>query len=109
MTMIGSFKLDPDGTYSGTVTTLALKVRARIVPNLDKSEDRHPDYRVFAQGRVEIGAAWKKLSDQNKPYLSVSLDDPSFAQPLNAALVGSPDDQEDTFSLVWSRPRANGG
>jgi uncharacterized protein (DUF736 family) len=104
---IGTFKRDPNGSYTGTVVTLAFKARVSIVPNPDKSADNQPDYRVFAQG-VEIGAAWKKTSEQQRPYLSLSLDDPSFAAPLNAALVAS-DGEDGSFVLAWTRPRRNAG
>jgi uncharacterized protein (DUF736 family) len=105
---IGTFKLDPNGSYTGTVITLAFKARVRIIPNPDKSADNQPDYRVYSQGSVETGAAWKKTSDQGRPYLSVSLDDPSFAAPLNAALVAS-EGEDGSFVLAWTRPRRNAG
>jgi len=49
---------------------------------------------------MEIGAGWKRQSAANKPYISVKLDDPSFAAPLNARLV---DADNGTAQLYWSR------
>jgi uncharacterized protein (DUF736 family) len=50
---------------------------------------------------VEFGAAWKKTSRSKRDYLSVTLDDPSFAAPVYANLI----DSDGGFSLVWSRSR----
>lgn len=78
MATIGNFTANGNG-FVGTVKTLALgTVKAKIVAAA-RSSDKAPDYRIFA-GTLECGAAWKKKSqDQNREYLSVKLDDPSFA------------------------------
>ena len=68
--------------------------------------DKAPSYRVVGPsktGNVELGAAWKKRSEEGRDYLSVKLDDPSLAQPINCALVESSDSEG--FILVWSRDR----
>jgi len=39
------------------------------------------------QGPVELGAAWEKVSNEGRDYLSVKLDDPSFPAPIHATLV----------------------
>ncbi|MCQ9155196.1 DUF736 domain-containing protein, partial [Acidomonas methanolica] len=54
-----------------------------------------------APHKVEIGAAWSKRSNEGRDYLGLKLDDPSFNAPIYANLF---DDEEDTFSLIWSRP-----
>ena len=51
---------------------------------------------------LKFGAAWKKTSRENRDYLSVKLDDPSFPAPIYASLV----DAEDGYSLIWSRSRS---
>jgi len=51
---------------------------------------------------VEFGAAWKKQSDKGNAYLSVKLDDPSFAAPIYASLVEA---EGEELSLIWSRRR----
>lgn len=101
MATIGTFTRQADGSYAGAIKTLSLNVRqAQLRPN-DKSDERAPDFRIFA-GAVEFGAAWKKTSRENRHYLSVKLDDPSFAVPIYATLV----DAEEGYSLIWSRSRA---
>jgi uncharacterized protein (DUF736 family) len=97
MTTIGTFTRDGEG-FAGTIATLAIKAKASIKPN-SKTVENAPDYRVYASG-VEIGAAWSKKSEANKPYLSIKLDDPSFAGSIFCRLVGKDDG---SHLLVWSR------
>ncbi|HKE40463.1 MAG TPA: DUF736 domain-containing protein [Casimicrobiaceae bacterium] len=96
MSNIGSFTKQEDG-FVGTLRTLTVNVKVKIVPVV-KENDKGPDYRVLA-GAMEIGAAWKRQSKTNKPYLSVRIDDPSFPAPVNARLV----DGEDGPTLYWTR------
>ena len=97
MTSIGTFTRQDDG-FNGTLRTLAFSVNLKIVP-IVKGKENGPDYRVFANA-TEIGAAWKRHSAANKPYLSVRLDDPSFAAPVDARLV---DGEDGTAILYWNR------
>ena len=66
---------------------------------------RSPSHRVFV-GKVEIGAAWAKRSNEGRDYLGLKLDDPSFTAPIFANLF---DDEGDTYSLIWSRPNKRNG
>ena len=100
MQTIGAFTQSPDGSYSGSIKTLTLNVKNAQFKPAEKETDKTPDFRVMAAG-VEIGAAWKKTSRAKRDYLSVTLDDPSFAAPVYANLV----DVEDGFNLVWNRSR----
>ena len=102
MATIGTFTAGKDG-YAGTIRTLTISVKARIVAN-DKKSDAAPDFRVYA-GRAELGAAWKARTSSDKPrdYLSVLLDDPSFAEPVRAALF---EDEDGAAWLVWNRREA---
>ena len=98
MTTIGTFTRDGD-SFTGTIATLALKAKVAIKP-VTKTVENAPDYRVYAAG-VEIGAAWSKTSEGNKrEYLSIKLDDPSFADAIYCRLIGKTDDNH---VLVWSR------
>jgi uncharacterized protein (DUF736 family) len=102
MANIGSFNKAEDGTFNGTIKTLQLNTKAKFSP-LDATSNGGPDFRIFA-GNVEIGAAWKKTSQQDRPYLSVKLDDPSLPAPIYASL--HEDDQPGQFSMIWTRPQA---
>ncbi|WP_119304737.1 DUF736 domain-containing protein [Dongia deserti] len=98
MATIGTFTKSGDG-FTGSVKTLTLNVKAAIRA-AEKSNDKAPDFRIFA-GTVEFGAAWKKTSKEDREYVSVKLDDPSFATPIYASLVEAEDGQ--SYSLIWSR------
>jgi uncharacterized protein (DUF736 family) len=102
MATIGTFKLIENGRFEGTLGTLIVRARVNIVPVDTKTSDDQPDYRVYT-GRFELGAGWSKTSDRGTEYVSLVLDDPSFAGPLYAALM--PTDEPDTHRLVWSRPK----
>ena len=99
MATIGSFTAIPDG-YSGTIRTLTVNVKAKIVANDQKKSEGAPDFRVYA-GRAELGAAWKAQTNSEEPrdYLSVQLDDPSFPEPIRAALF----EDDGAAFLVWNR------
>ena len=85
MAQIGSFTRGEDGVFAGTIKTLSLNVKARLVPADTSSNEKAPDLRVLV-GNVEIGAAWRRTSKENTEYHSVKLDDPSFPAPIYANL-----------------------
>ena len=98
MATIGNFTRDGNA-FTGTIVTLALKSKATFQP-IDKANENAPDFRIYAAG-VEIGAAWSRTSQGGeRPYLSVKLDDPSFAQPIYGRLVEL---REGGHRLIWSR------
>jgi uncharacterized protein (DUF736 family) len=99
MATIGSFKQDGND-FTGAVQTLAFKAKLTIKA-VDKASDTAPDYRVLA-GAVEVGAAWSKVSKDGVPYISLKLDDPSFAAPIYANLM---DKNDGTHDMIWSRSR----
>ena len=102
MANIGTFTAQ-NGSYSGSVRTLTLNVKVKIVPN-DKESENAPDFRIVA-GHFEIGAAWKKVSrTAERPYLSVTLDDPSFPATIYARLV---EGEEGVHNLIWSRSKGD--
>jgi uncharacterized protein (DUF736 family) len=97
MAAIGTFTSTENG-FTGSIRTLALNVKARIA-RVENPSDKGPQYRIFA-GSVELGAAWQKRSEQDRDYLSVKLDDPSFPSPIYAKLT----EVEGEYQLIWSRP-----
>jgi uncharacterized protein (DUF736 family) len=104
MPVIGTFKADKDG-YAGIIRTLSLNAKVRIVANDQKNVASAPDFRVFS-GTAEIGAAWRKTSaDDSTSYLRVRLDDPSFREPIRAALMEKSEDG--VLRLLWRRERSN--
>ncbi len=98
MATIGTFHKQADGSYAGAIKTLSLNVKAAQFRASETDNEKGPDFRIFA-GQTEFGAAWKKTSRENRDYLSVKLDDPSFPAPIYASLV----DADDGYALIWSR------
>ena len=104
MAVIGTFKADKDG-YAGTIRTLSINAKVRIVANDQKSGSSAPDFRVFA-GQTEVGAAWRKTSrEKEASYLRVRLDDPSFPEPIHAALMEQTEDG--VLRLLWRREKSD--
>src|SRR3546814_4659967 len=93
MANIGTFTAEKDG-FTGTLRTLTLNVKVKLVAN-DKGENESaPDFRLQAAGH-DIGAAWKKTSEAGRAYISVTLDDPSFPATVYARLIEGEDGAHD--------------
>ena len=103
MANIGLFKHTRFG-YEGMITTLSLCLNARFVPNRKKKTETSPDYFIKA-GDSDLGVAWKATSkgEEAKDYLKCVLDDPSFPNPIHAALF----DHSNGADLVWNRASSN--
>ena len=95
--IIGTFTKNGD-SYEGNIESLTLRAMVTIDP-VTKRTDKSPDYRIFF-GAAEIGAAWNKTSKKGNGYLAVSLDDPSFSQPVACVLT---EYQKGAFHLIWNR------
>lgn len=98
MAIIGSFTKSETG-FTGTIRSFSLKIKCEL-RQTEKANDKAPDYRILS-GQTEFGAAWKKTSSEGRAYLSVKLDDPSWAQPIYASLMEAEDGE--SHSLIWSR------
>jgi uncharacterized protein (DUF736 family) len=106
MATIGTFK-KTGNEFTGQIVTLSLQAKnVRIVPETSRSGENAPSHRVYV-GRVEIGAAWSKRSNEGRDYLGLKLDDPSFNAPIFANLFD--DEDGEGFSLIWSRPSRRNG
>lgn len=98
MAIIGTFTKSGDG-FNGSIKTLTLSAKVSFKP-IELEGEKAPNFRVTA-GTVEFGAAWKKTSRENRDYLSVKVDDPSFPGPIYATLVET--DTAGEYALIWSR------
>ncbi|MBN8713844.1 MAG: DUF736 domain-containing protein [Xanthomonadales bacterium] len=101
MANIGTFTADKDG-FTGTLRTLTLNVKVKLIPNDKGDRENAPDFRLQATGGYDIGAAWKKVSQAERPYLSVTFDDPSFPATIYARLI---EEDDGTHNLIWSRSK----
>ena len=104
MSAIGTFTSAKGGGWDGSIHTLTINTKVRLVPNDNRENENAPAFLIFA-GRSELGAAWKQRSSGETPrdYLSVKLDDPSLPEAISAALFDATDGKE--AQLVWSRRR----
>jgi uncharacterized protein (DUF736 family) len=106
MANIGTFTKTAKG-YTGKIVTMSVQQKkVRIEAETDVQNDKAPTHRVFV-GRAEIGAGWAKRSNEGRDYLSLKLDDPSFAAPIYANLFD--DEDGTTYNLIWSRTRPSNG
>lgn len=106
MAIIGSFTKTEE-SFVGTIRTMTINVKAKITPNKEKANDKAPDYRVYAGG-AELGGGWREKSkNDEREYISLRLDDPSFVAPIRAAFFENA--EEGTGVMVWSRDANNGG
>jgi uncharacterized protein (DUF736 family) len=105
MSVIGTFTSAKDGGWNGSIQTLTINTKVRLVPNDNRENENAPAFLIFA-GRSELGAAWQQRTNGENPrdYLSVKLDDPSLPEAISAALFEATDGKE--AQLVWSRRRS---
>lgn len=96
MTTIGHFRRDGEG-YAGRLTTLQLDATVRLAP-VEKVSARAPTFRAYV-GETECGAAWPPTDPASGVVLSLRLDDPTWAEPIDARLMAG----EEPLSLVWIR------
>ena len=101
---IGTFTLAKDGGWTGSIRTLTIAAKVRLVPNDDRTNDNAPAFRVFV-GTSRIGDAWEAHTSADAPrtYWRLKFDDPSLPEPLTAALF--PAEDGGTAHLVWNRRR----
>ena len=93
------------GRLRGTIRTVSIDAKVRIVANDRKSASTAPDFRIFA-GQTEIGAAWRKTArERNASYLSVRLDDPAFPEAIHATLMEQTEDG--VLRLLWRREKSD--
>lgn len=106
MAQIGTFTRNDDGFF-GRIRTLTLDVEVAILPADDTDAENAPEHRVFLDG-LEVGAAWDRTGDKAGSYLSLTIDDPSFLEPIRARLFEA-DAKKGVWNLHWTRRKKNDG
>ena len=103
MATIGQFKKTEVG-FDGHISTLTMDCDVCFIPNDNKKNEDSPDFFIKA-GECDLGFARHAIAqgDDCQPYISVFLDDPSFASPIWAALF----ETNGSAQLLWSRSRKN--
>lgn len=118
MSEVGYLKPEMDGgeeVLIGQIRTLELAVDLSLRPTGEGLRSRRPSHLIFAksaQGRLtQIGSAWTKemnAADRTgEKFLSLTLDDPSFARPLNVAAFK--DAETGNYTITWRRHQAGNG
>lgn len=104
MSHIGSFKKVGED-FQGEIITLSVQAKSVCIAGIKGASGNAPTHRVTIAG-AEVGVAWSKKTKDDRPYLSVKLDDPSFTAPIFAQLF---DNEQDGYDLVWSRQSGRRG
>ena len=92
----------------GHIQTMQLELEFRMLPMSDRPSPNSPDYIIVGKnqkgGWVEIGGAWEKTPKGHgmggEPFLSITIDDPSFEQGLNVAAFTN---DGKTWDVTWRR------
>ena len=104
MTAIGYVTKQVDGRYKGTLRTVSIKADIDILPNIQKTSDSQPDFRVVTEG-IEIGAGWQKKGETSgKEYVSLSIAAPEFGPKKLYANLGraAGSDEKDLYAVIWN-------
>ena len=98
--IIGTFTSNDNGGFTGVINTAGLNLAGVAFETKDKGADfvLKADHNGQA---FEIGGAWKKSGDYGD-YLSVRLDSPTFAEPVNATMKLKASDTG-VYALRWNR------
>jgi uncharacterized protein (DUF736 family) len=93
--IIGKFQKE-EKTFVGNILGLNAPLAVCVTP----TDLKGIDYTVMAYG-LDLGVAWKKKSAKGNDYLSIKLDNPFLAAPVNCALVK----QSEGYALIWEREK----
>lgn len=104
MAVIGTFTPAKDGGWIGTIRTLTIDAKVRLVPNDDRTSKKAPAFRVLV-GNSRVGEAWeaKTRGLTPKDYLKVRIDDPVLTKPISAAMFVS--EGGIAAQLLWALER----
>ena len=105
---LGIFNKLDDGVYAGTINTLNVSAAIAIVP-VPKTNDKAPDYRVYASGsgrtRTEIGAGWSQVAKMSgETYINLKIGAPQFGQSWLRCRLVKVEDEEDSSARSTDQP-----
>lgn len=88
--------------YTGRLNTLSIKAAIEFVANDNKANEKAPDFTIYTDDRIEIGAAWIKKSQAGNEYVSVSFAAPEFGTLYANLGRAAGQDDEDTYAIIWN-------
>ena len=99
----------PENVLTGSIRTLQLALDITLRPTGEPANSTRPSHRIMTKTEigqfVEVGSAWtKEMTRPDKfgeTFLSLTIDDPSFAHALNVSAFKSPD--SDKYRITWRR------
>lgn len=93
------------GGYEGTLSTMNLRKRIRILPIETKETAAQPDFRVYTDDRTEIGGGWNRVGKTSgNPYVSLTFAAPEFGPTKIYANLGRAAGQDDdgVMAILWN-------
>lgn len=100
--ILGRFTETPDGCYIGHIRTVFFRSdKVVFEPLRAGGNTKAPTFRIYTADEIELGAAWRKASADGQVFYDVTLDDPTFAQPVYCRLTQTKD--RPGFILIWER------
>ena len=104
MASIGRLQFNPaDNSFTGFLKTMTLNANITLQP-IASPGPNGPHWRVLAENGFELGAGWKKTSQQGAEYVSLSFDAPELPTKLYANLGREAgQDDNDVYAIIWNR------
>jgi uncharacterized protein (DUF736 family) len=100
--ILGRFTETPDGCYIGHIRTVFFRSDKVVFEPLPAGGNaKAPAFRIYTADEIELGAAWRKANADGHVFYDVTLDDPTFAQPVYCRLTQIKD--RPGFILIWER------
>ena len=105
MATIANLTVKQDGTMDGTLATLNVTAPISIVPNVRKSKENEPDFRIISRKNgFELGAGWNRFSQATgAEYVSVTLSAPEFGT-IYGNVANAPGDEPTKKVIIWNPP-----
>ena len=108
--IIGKFTQKGE-VYTGNLYGIGFAIPHVVFSPVSAKQGNGPDFVVSGtphedEPASDLGAAWAKISKAGNAYLSVKLDSPVLATPINGALTRQ---QDGSYALVWNRKEAKAG
>ncbi|QKK33865.1 DUF736 family protein (plasmid) [Rhizobium indicum] len=104
-TTIATLTQKADGSLEGIFATIRINAPITIVPNVGKTSEEAPDYRIIHRKTgFEIGAGWNRIARlTGEEYLSVKLEAPEIGV-IFGNLAQAPGGEPNRKVILWNNP-----